>query len=315
MKKITAIGGGTGLSSLLRGLRDYDLEISAIVTMTDDGASSGRLRRETGILPPGDIRKCLAALSLEEGVILPLFEYRFKRGFGISGHSFGNLFISALTEMTGSFSEAIYLASKILQTKGDIIPATLDNVHLKARFNDGRTIVGESKITKYGYRHRIKEIFLDRKAKANPDAIKAIQGADLIVVGPGSLFTSIAPNFLLSGISDTFRKSKAIKIYISNVSTERGETENFKLSDHLRVFENLKISFDAVLANGANFNDRTSKIKDKYVKAVEIDRGKIRGLKIIEKELYNRENPLYHDTEKLGNLVYNIAINPKKYLG
>lgn len=310
MKKIVTIGGGSGLATLLRGIRDYPMEISAIVTMTDDGASTGRLRKDLKVLPPGDIRKCIAALSHEEGALLPLFEHRFKKGFGLSGHSFGNLFLTALIEMTGSFEEAVLLASKILQTQGVIIPSTLNDVHLVASFNN-KKIIGESKITKYGYNHKIIKMSLSKKAKANPEAVEAIKKADVLVVGPGSLFTSIIPNFLLPGILNEYSRSKALKIYIANVSTERGETENYNLSNHLDALSDYGIKFDIIVANNKKFKINP---KEKHVKPVEIDRDYFIETKVVKEDIYNTRNPLYHDSEKLGDLIYDISNNRKKYL-
>lgn len=310
MKKVVVIGGGTGLSTLLRGIRDYPLEISAIVTMTDNGSSTGRLRKDMNVLPPGDIRKCIAALSQEEGALLPLFEYRFKNGFGLSGHSFGNLLITALVDITGSFEEAVYLASRILQTQGDIIPSTLENVHLKAKFEDNKEIIGESEITKYGYKHKINKMGLIGNSKANPKALEKIFEADVIVVGPGSLFTSIIPNFLLSGVAKSYSESNAFKIYVSNVSTERGETENFNLSDHLGILNDYKINFDLVIANSKKFGPVK---KEKYINPVEVDDKSQENNKVIMEKIYDESNPLYHDSEKLGNIIYDIAMNVKKY--
>lgn len=304
MKNIVVIGGGTGLSTLLRGLKKYPYNITAIVTMTDDGASTGRLRRETGMLPPGDIRKCIAALAKNESDVLDLFNYRFKKGFGIAGHSMGNLFLAALADQHGGFEEAIEKASDILNIKGRVIPATLEDVHLGAEFKDGMRIMGEVKITQYGYKMPIKELFLSKEAPSNPRAVKAIKKADLILVGPGSLFTSILPNFLHEEIRKEFNRSKAKKIYIVNVSTERGETDDFKLSDHLLAIHNYVGAVDITLVNNNLFKKGAG---DGFAAPVEID---MKNDNIYQADLRSEGNPLYHDSQKLAEVIFGI-INSK----
>ncbi len=299
MKNVVVIGGGTGLSTLLRGLKKYPFKISAIVTMTDDGASTGRLRREAGMLPPGDVRKCIAALAENESDLLDLFNYRFKRGFGITGHSMGNLFLTALKDTSGSFEGAISKASTLLNIKGEVIPATLEDVYLGAKFEDGAKMIGEYKITKYGYGMKIDNIFLSKEAKSNPKAIKAIKNADILLVGPGSLYTSIIPNFLHKEIKEEFKKSKAKKTYICNVSTERGETEKFKASDHIKTLSNYDICFDQVILNSKMFAKGSG---DGFVEPVEIDITE----NVITADISNDENPLYHDSEKLAKVIFDI---------
>lgn len=301
MKNIVAIGGGTGLSTLLRGIKEYPFNISAIVTMTDDGASSGRLRREMGILPPGDIRQCIAALAENESAILDLFNYRFKSGFGISGHSMGNLFLTALIDTTGSFEKAVEQASDILNIKGQVLPATLTDVHLGAEFADGVRIIGQHKITEYGYGIKIKEVFLTKEAEANPKAVKAIKDANFLLVGPGSLFTSVIPNFLHKELKVAFQKSKAKKIYICNVSTERGETDKFKVSDHVKELSKYGIDFDSVIMNSKMFPKGSG---DGYVDPVEIDTC---GDKYVKAEISNSKNPLYHNSKKLAWQIVKLA--------
>jgi uncharacterized cofD-like protein len=294
MKNIVAIGGGTGLATLLRGLKKYPYNITAIVTMTDDGASTGRLRREVGMLPPGDIRKCIAALSQNESDILDLFNYRFKKGFGISGHSLGNLLLTALTDETGSFEKAVERASDILNIKGRVVPATLEDVHLGAEFVDGMRVMGQVKIPQYGYKMRIKDLFLNKEAPSNPRAVEAIKNADVILVGPGSLFTSVLPNFLHKEFRGEYQKSKAKKIYIANVSTERGETDDFKLSDHINEIKKYAGEPDIVLANNQLFEKGSG---DGYVAPVELD---IINDKIKLANTGDKDNPLYHHAEKLS---------------
>lgn len=297
MKNIVAIGGGTGLSTLLRGLKKYPHNITAIVTMTDDGASTGRLRREVGILPPGDIRKCIAALAKNESDVLDLFNYRFKKGLGIAGHSMGNLFLTALTDQSGSFEKGIEKASDILNIKGRVLPATLEDVHLGAEFKDGVRIMGQVKITQYGYKMPIKNLFLNKEAASNPRAVAALKKADVILIGPGSLYTSILPNFLHKEIKDEINKSKAKRVYLANVSTERGETDDFKLSDHYREVKKYLGEIDYVLANNRPF---AKGLGDGYISPVEID---MEDEKIVLADIANSENPLYHDSEKLAAVL------------
>lgn len=247
--KIVAIGGGTGLSTLLRGLKQYSANITAIVTVADDGGSSGRLRREIGVLPPGDIRNCLAALADEEKLLTELFQYRFKAGDGLSGHSFGNLFLTVMTEVTGDLERAIAASSKVLAVRGKVLPATLTDVCLWAELSDGRMIKGESKITEAN--GQISLIGCDPpNPTALPAAVKAIEEADCIIIGPGSLYTSVIPNLLVPGIREAIAKVKVPRIYICNIMTEVGETDNYTVSDHLRAIDQVcgQRVFDAVLA-------------------------------------------------------------------
>ncbi len=232
--KIVAIGGGTGLSTLLRGLKEYSSNITAIVTVADDGGSSGRLRREMGVLPPGDIRNCLAALADEEKLITELFQYRFQTGEGLVGHSFGNLFLSALSNVTGDLEQAIAASSKVLAVRGKVLPATLTDVQLWAELADGRFIQGESQIT--AAQGVIRQIgCVPANPPALPKAIQAIQEADYIVIGPGSLFTSILPNLLIPEIRDAIVRSAAPRVYVCNLMTQPGETEGYSVSDHIEA--------------------------------------------------------------------------------
>lgn len=246
--KIVAIGGGTGLSTLLRGLKQYSANITAIVTVADDGGSSGRLRREIGVLPPGDIRNCLAALADEEKLLTELFQYRFKAGDGLNGHSFGNLFLTVMTEITGDLERAIAASSKVLAVRGKVLPATLSDVRLWAELTDGRLIKGESKITQAN--GKISQIGCDPpNPPALPAAIRAIEEADCIIIGPGSLYTSVIPNLLVPSIREAIAKVKVPRIYICNIMTEVGETDDYTVSDHLRTIDRVcgKKVFDAVL--------------------------------------------------------------------
>lgn len=241
--KIVAIGGGTGLSTLLRGLKAYSANITAIVTVADDGGSSGRLRREIGVLPPGDIRNCLAALADEEKLLTELFQYRFRAGDGLTGHSFGNLFLTAMSEITGDLERAIAASSQVLAVRGQVLPATLSDVRLWAELADGRRIEGESNITK-----ALGSILKIGCTPANPPALpkvlQAIQDADYIIIGPGSLYTSVIPNLLVPEIASAIAarcKGGATPpvpcIYVCNIMTQPGETQGYTVSDHIRAID------------------------------------------------------------------------------
>lgn len=254
--RIAVIGGGHGLSVLLRGLKDYSNNITAIVTVADDGGSSGRLRESFGILPPGDIRNCLAAMSNDEAMLAQLFQYRFPNGSsGLDGHSFGNLFISALTEITGSFEEAVAESGRVLSVSGRVLPSTLHNVQLVADVRlphlvSEVRVAGESQIPDSN--GKVRRVWLDPNSPpAFPQAVKALLTADIIVIGPGSLYTSILPNLLVPDIADAIRSSKALKIYICNVASQIGETEGYSCLDHIHAIEDHagRGLFDLVIAN------------------------------------------------------------------
>ena len=241
--RVVAIGGGTGLSALLSGLKHYNrpgqlssapVDITAIVTVTDDGGSSGRLRREFDVLPPGDIRNCMVALSEDSALLSRLFQYRFSAGRGLKGHSFGNLFLMALTKIMGDFPDAVKASAEVLNIAGRIYPSTGANVALEATLADGSTVVGETRISRS--KHRIRRIrLLPRRAQPLPAALTAIAEADVITFGPGSLFTSVIPNLLVEGIPQAIRQSRAIKAYFVNLMWQPGETINFRASDHVRA--------------------------------------------------------------------------------
>jgi uncharacterized cofD-like protein len=267
--RAVAIGGGTGLSTLLRGLRRYvasphqslaDCEdapcvisdLAAVVTVTDDGGSSGRLRRGFNMLPPGDLRNCMVALSEDEHLISRLFRHRFTTGEGLEGHSFGNLFVAALVEITGDFAQAIKLSSQVLATRGHIYPATNANVSLAARMDDGSLVRGETDIT--ASRQRIVELMLDPvDAEPLPETLEAIESADLITVGPGSLFTSLITNLLVKGVSEALASSKAVRVFICNLMTQANESLNLTASQHIeRIYEHAhRPIFDYALVNTA----------------------------------------------------------------
>jgi uncharacterized cofD-like protein len=246
--RIVVIGGGTGLSNLLRGLKHYSGNITAIVTVADDGGSSGRLRREMGGIPPGDIRNCLTALADEEKLLTELFQYRFEAGSGLSGHSFGNLFLSAMNEITGDWEKAIAASSQVLAIRGRVLPSTLSDVSLWATLSDGRRIEGESNITKA--KGNIHEIgCVPAAPPALPQAVEAINDADYIVIGPGSLYTSIIPNLLVPELVEALAARKVPRIYICNIMTEPGETQGYSVSEHIQAIDRAcgRSLFDAVL--------------------------------------------------------------------
>ncbi|TRT72350.1 MAG: YvcK family protein [Microcystis sp. M_OC_Ca_00000000_S217Cul] len=284
--KIVAIGGGTGLSTLLRGLKQYSSNITAIVTVADDGGSSGRLRREMGILPPGDIRNCIAALADEEKLLTELFQYRFHAGDGLSGHSFGNLFISAMTEITGDLEQAIDASAKVLAIRGKVLPATLTDVSLWAKLADGRIIEGESKITEA--MGQIRQIGCHpADPVALPAALAAIKEADYIIIGPGSLYTSIIPNLLVPAIRQALAEVTVPRVYVCNIMTQPGETDNYSVADHLRAIEGVceERVFDAVLAQ------RTAPSPQSL-------------------QLYAQEHshPVFLDREEVGKMGYRIVL-------
>ncbi|MBE9183549.1 YvcK family protein [Microcoleus sp. LEGE 07076] len=249
--KIVAIGGGTGLSNLLRGLKDYSAKITAIVTVADDGGSSGRLRREIGVLPPGDIRNCLAALADEEKLLTELFQYRFQAGDGLVGHSFGNLFLTAMSDIAGDLEQAIAASSKVLAVRGEVLPATLSDVSLWAELADGRRIEGESSITEANGQI-LKIGCTPANPPALPRAVQALREADFIIIGPGSLYTSVIPNLLVKEIADAIAHSEVPRIYVCNIMTQPGETDGYSVADHVRAIDRAcgRPLFDAVVVQG-----------------------------------------------------------------
>ncbi len=309
-QKVVAIGGGSGLSMLLRGLKAFPIEISAIVTMADDGASSGKLRRDYGILPPGDIRQCLVALSSDEELVTKLFDYRFKSGRGLSGHSFGNLFLAALCDITGSFEEAVHRASEILDTTGKVIPSTLSNVNIAAELENGHVVMGESNIPVLGHRSAIKKVFtVPEKINANKEAIDAINEADYIIIGPGSLYTSIIPNLLIKGITKAIIENKtAEKIFLCNVSTERGETEKYSVEDHIDALikHGHPNIINSCLVNNHVVHTNGDEGKLGSIQNITTDTKKYKNIKIIQADLINDDLPLFHDPKKIISAITKI---------
>ena len=318
---VVALGGGTGLSTILRGLKELVIrrrdepadpqhpiaDLTAIVTVTDDGGSSGRLRRENRILPPGDIRNCMVALSQDEALLGRLFQYRFHAGRGLIGHNFGNLFLAALTHVTGDFAEAVRVSSKILATRGRIFPSTVSNVSLIATLQDGRRVHGETRIT--ASRKPIKKLALfPRSVRPLPKALEAIQEADLILLGPGSLFTSILPNLLIPEIAHAIAKSKAPRVYIANIMTQPGETSGYALADHLRAIRRhtSRRVIDWVVANRQPISPEVAKrYRAGGAEPVAIDLAELQslGYRVILDNLLEEHGVIRHNPVRLSRLL------------
>jgi uncharacterized cofD-like protein len=307
--KIVAIGGGTGLSNLLRGLKKYSANITAIVTVADDGGSSGRLRREHGVLPPGDIRNCLAALADEEKLVTELFQYRFQSGEGLSGHSFGNLFLTAMSEVTGDLEKAITASSSVLAVRGRVLPATLEDVVLWAILEGGQYIEGESAISHA--KGVISEIGCKpENPRAVPQAVKSITEADCIIISPGSLYTSIIPNLLIPEILEAIANRKVPCIYVCNIMSEMGETQDYTVGDHIEALDNVAGSrlFDAVLVQKFPPSQRSqAKYQAHGCHFIELDRDHLVALNcpILLADVMS-ESPtgsVSHDSDKLSGVL------------
>jgi uncharacterized cofD-like protein len=298
--RIVAIGGGTGLSSLLRGLKTYTSNLSVIVTVADDGGSSGRLRDEYRILPPGDFRQCLIALADAEPLMKQLFDHRFKEG-SLNGHSFGNLFIMAMADVTGNFEHALRESGKVLAVKGTIVPSTLQDVTLVASIN-GHTVEGESKIPQQNA--PITQVFLKPDgAQVNPEAAQAILNAELVVIGPGSLYTSILPNLLVEGMVEAIKASPALKVLICNLASQKGETEGYCVDDYLRVIREHVGSniFDFVLVN-SNHSHLPTGGQSQVIFTSE-DATKHPEVRFIPADVVNVRLPSHHDPDKLARAI------------
>ncbi len=304
--RIVALGGGTGLSTILRGLKQHSSNITAIVTVTDEGGSSGRLIHEKGMIPPGDIRNCLVALADAEKAMTDLFQHRFQKDSGsLSGHSMGNLLIAALFDQEhGDFERAIEAASDVLNIRGRVVPSTLDRVRLRAVLDNGMEICGETAIVQSG--RAIREIFLEPEGVlAHKEAIQAIKTAELICVGPGSVYTSVAPNLLVPGIVEALRDSRARKVYICNVMTQPGESDSFSASEHVTAVQlHAKAkAFDYVLVNtGVPSQAAIDKYKGVGQHFVEpdVDRVRAMGFKVITADLLNESDYLRHDPMRVA---------------
>jgi uncharacterized cofD-like protein len=305
--RIVAIGGGHGLASLLRGLKKYTHNLTAIVTVADDGGSSGELRKNLGILPPGDIRNCLTALADDEEMLAHIFQYRFGERAGVNGHSLGNLFISALADITGSFEDAVAESGKVLAVRGRVLPSTLHDVMLVAEIKvDNQEkevkVMGESTITHL--EGAINHLWLEPSNPLPfPPAVQAILSADLIVIGPGSLYTSVLPNLLVPGLAEAIRASKALKFMVCNVANQKGETQGYSASDHIQTIERYisETHFDVIICN--------NQIPDKEIKGVELvlpDAGLEEQYAIYFAPLTDQQNPWRHDPQKLAEVVTDL---------
>jgi uncharacterized cofD-like protein len=322
--RVVSIGGGTGLSTLLSGLKVYArgaqgvttpdrpvVDITAVVTVTDDGGSSGRLRRDFDILPPGDIRNCMVALSEDEALLSRLFQYRFASGAGLKGHSFGNLFLAGMSQITGDFAHAVKLSSEILAIRGRIFPSTSANVILEATLSDGSLVRGESKISKS--RREIDRVrVIPANCRPLPDTIEAIRGADLITLGPGSLYTSIIPNLLVKGISEAIQQSPALKVYFVNLMWQPGETINFSASRHVEAINRharRKIP-DCVVLNTAPIPPALQrKYAKQNVMPVENDFEQLAalGVKVVTADLLGDASLVRHDPRAVAEIVIDLA--------
>jgi len=310
--KVVAIGGGTGLSVLLRGLKEYTDHLTAIVTVADDGGSSGRLRRELGVLPPGDFRNCIAALSEAEGLTTRLFQYRFSEGAGLDGHSFGNLFITAMAGITGSFERALLESSRVLAVRGRVLPSTLQNVTLCADLREEkegaeagwRRVEGESSIPRQ--LGTIERVFLEPEdTPAYPEAVKAILEADLIVAGPGSLYTSVLPNLLVRDVTRAIRASRAMKVYVCNVATQLGETDGYSVEDHIRAIQKHvgRDLFRIVLANDRFLGPKVGPPGVEWVRLPQTPQADYR---VVTADVVDEEFPWRHDSRKLARCLMEL---------
>ncbi len=304
--KVVVIGGGTGLSNLLRGLKRYSNRISAIVAVTDTGASSGIISKEFDILPPGDIRKCISALAFDEELVSKVMEFRFKDcSSPFSGHTLGNIWITALSEYFESFEKAVESTTEIFKTAGKVLPATLEKVDLCARYLDGQKVCGEDKIPKAG--KSISKVYLNKNnVKGYSKSIEAIAEAQIIILGPGSLYTSVIPNLLIKDILSAIKSNKnAAKFYICNCSTERGETEGYTVKKHIKaIFDHSKVQlFNFVLVNNKIIKISEDATKLGGVNNITSDNSEILGCNIVRADIVNEKDPLYHDSEKLAKEI------------
>jgi uncharacterized cofD-like protein len=312
--RVVVIGGGHGIATVLRGMKEYTNNLTAVVSVADDGGSSGELRRDLGILPPGDIRNCLAALSDDEALLTQLFQYRFGGETGLGGHTFGNLFITALSDLTGSFENAIAESGRALSVHGQVLPATLHNVKLVADIRLPQTeneirIEGESAIPKAA--GHVRQIWLEpNDASAYPPVIQAVLRADMIVIGPGSLYTSILPNILVRDLLEAIHSSRAVKMFVTNIATQLGETERYSSSDHIHALEDL-IGFelvDVIVCNSCYDGEFVGKVQ-----WVRVDESEKRDRRVYFTELVDRENLVHHNAAKLAQTLmalYNERTGP-----
>lgn len=309
--KIVLIGGGTGLPVLLRGLKKYPVEISAIVTVADDGGSSGRIRHEMDMPSPGDIRNVLAALSDVEPLLEKMFQHRFETGDELSGHSLGNLIIAALTSITGDFVHAVKELSKVLNVRGQVLPSANQSVVLHAEMEDGSVVSGESKIPKSG--KKIKRVFLTPEViQPLPETLTAIQEADLIVIGPGSLYTSILPNLMVPGLGEAVCQAHAKKVYVCNLMTQAGETNHYTAADHVQAIFNHMGSacIDTILVNDEDVPEPVmSRYREELAQPVVYDVKRLMGLglEVVSGNILTyKGGVIRHDTEKVAEILYDI---------
>jgi uncharacterized cofD-like protein len=328
--RIVALGGGTGLSAVLRGLKQYVAgpksnsggqpiaDLTAVVTVTDDGGSSGRLRREYSILPPGDIRNCMVALSKDEHLLGELFQYRFPVGRGLAGHSFGNLFLAALTNITGDFSQAIRVSSQVLAIRGRIFPSTAQNVTLEAELENGTIVAGETSISRS--RKPIAWVRLvPRRVRPVREVLDALREADLILVGPGSLYTSIIPNLLVEEIVDVIANSRATRVYIANLMTQPGETQHYSVADHVRaIYHHTRPGlFDFVVINNRQVTPRLlRRYRAQGAEPVDpsVEELEQLGLRYVTGNLLQEEGVVRHDQLRLTQLLISrfVKQRPKR---
>src|SRR5579862_330939 len=308
--KVVAIGGGTGLACVLTGLKEYSRDITAIVSMADDGGSSGKLRQELGINPPGDVRKCLIALADEEPLMSELLDFRFPEN-ELGGHSFGNLFLTALTRIRTDFGEAVREANRILSVRGKVLPSTLDKISLVAEHEDGSKTTGQAVISKSQKRIKKLELRPDPEPLAE-DIVSAIGQADLIVIGPGSLYTSIIPNLLIRGMTDVLANSKAVKVFVANIMTYEGETRGYDLPDLLKALDehsNNRRIYDYVLVNDGKHGDTgLMTIKERNAHPVHFDSAAYvkAPFKVVATDVVNPAYPIRHDSKKLAHALIRI---------
>ena len=317
--RVVALGGGTGLSTVLRGLKEHIAgrgnhkpqqpiaDLTAVVTVTDDGGSSGRLRREYRILPPGDIRNCMVALSKDEHLLSKLFQYRFPAGRGLGGHSFGNLFLTALTNSTGDFPKAVQLSAQVLAIRGRIFPSTAQNVTLEAELDDGAVVAGETSISRSP--RRIRRVRLvPRRVRPLPEVLVALREADLILIGPGSLYTSIIPNLLVEEVAEVIAHARATRVYIANLMTQPGETQHYSVADHVRaVYEHTRPGlFDFAVINRAPVSrPLLRRYKAEGAEPVDASLGELSrmGLSYVTGNFLRQGDVARHDQSRLARLL------------
>lgn len=305
--RVVVIGGGTGLANLLRGLKKLPIDITAIVTVADDGGSSGILRSELDMPPPGDIRNVLMALADTEPMLAKLLQYRFTSGNGLAGHSLGNLIVAAMKDITGDFVTGVRELSRVLAVRGNVLPASAEAIVLRAELDDGSVVVGESRIPKAG--RPIARVMLDpADAKPLPEALRALREADGILIGPGSLFTSIIPNLLVPGVAEAIRRSDAAKIYVCNVMTQPGETDGFAVSDHLAAIERHvggRLLDWVIVNNGEIPAEVQAKYAEKGAQTVRYDADKVAalGYRVVADTLVRFRTYLRHDAERLSEHI------------